>query len=113
MKKEIPADKKIKFENLIIDNIKYKTTLTQKYINRKPYHEIVPGIMTAFIPGTITEVFVKEGQKVAEGDPLVVLEAMKMLNEIKAPFDGEVKQLAVVSGQRVSKNQLLVEVVSS
>ncbi|MBZ0241635.1 MAG: acetyl-CoA carboxylase biotin carboxyl carrier protein subunit [Bacteroidales bacterium] len=50
---------------------------------------------------------------VEEGEPLVVLEAMKMLNEIRAPFAGEVKQLLVEPGQRVSKDHLLVEVVPS
>lgn len=112
MKKEDPAEQKMKYETLVIDNVKYKTTLTNKYINRKPYAEKVPGNMTAFIPGTITEVFVKQGQKVEEGDPLVVLQAMKMLNEIRAPFAGEVKQLLVESGQHVTKNQLLVEIVA-
>ncbi|MCK9451316.1 MAG: acetyl-CoA carboxylase biotin carboxyl carrier protein subunit [Bacteroidales bacterium] len=113
MKKENPAEQKPKYETLIIDNVKYKTTLTKKYINKKPFSEKVLGNMTAFIPGTITEVFVTQGQRVEEGDPLVVLEAMKMLNEIRAPFAGEVKQLLVEPGQRVSKNHLLVEVVSS
>lgn len=113
MKKENPAEQKLKYETLVIDNVKYKTTLTNKYINRKPYAEKVIGNMTAFIPGTIIEVFVKQGQHVEEGDPLVILEAMKMHNEIRAPFAGEVKQLLVESGQHVSKNQLLVEVVPS
>ena len=113
MKKENPAEQKSKYETLVIDNVKYKTTLTNKYVNKKPFAEKVLGNMTAFIPGTIIEVFVKQGQRVEEGTPLVVLEAMKMHNEIRAPFAGEVKQLLVESGQRVSKNQLLVEVVPS
>lgn len=113
MKKENPAEQKLKYETLVIDNVKYKTTLTNKYINRKAYAEKVIGNMTAFIPGTITEVYVKQGQQVQEGDPLVVLEAMKMLNEIRAPFAGEVKQLLVEKGQHVTKSQLLVEVVAS
>ena len=110
MKKEEVVAKKVKYETLIIDHVKYKTTLTKKYNARKHYSEIVPGVMKAFIPGTITEVYVAVGQKVEEGDPLVVLEAMKMLNEIRAPFSGEVKVLNVEKGQHVVKNQVLVEI---
>jgi biotin carboxyl carrier protein len=110
MKKEQSSTEKVKYNTLIIDHVKYKTTLSNKYNARKPYQEVVPGILTAFIPGTITEVFVEEGQKVEEGSPLVVLEAMKMLNEIRAPFTGEVKTVSVEKGQRVAKNQVLVEI---
>ncbi|HOI32342.1 MAG: biotin/lipoyl-binding protein [Bacteroidales bacterium] len=110
MKKgEVVADK-INYQSLIIDHVVYQTNLTKKYSSRKSYTELVPGVMTAFIPGTITEVYVKEGQKVAEGDPLVVLEAMKMLNEIRAPFAGEVKSVNVKKGEHVVKNYVLVEV---
>ena len=43
------------------------------------------------------------------GEPLVVLEAMKMQNDIVAPADGAVKQVLVVSGEQVAKGQLLIE----
>lgn len=94
---------------LVIDHVEYTTQLTKKYLQRKPYSEILPGVMKAFIPGTITKVYVKAGQAVKEGDELVVLEAMKMLNEIRAPFNGNVKAISVVEGDKVTKNQVLIE----
>ena len=44
------------------------------------------------------------------GQPLVILEAMKMENEIRAPFDGVVVSLSVTVGQTVLRNQMLAEV---
>ena len=64
--------------------------------------------ITAPMPGLILEVMVKEGDAVAKGDPLLVLEAMKMENIIKAPGKGVVKSLGANKGDNVEKNQLLV-----
>lgn len=99
-----------KYTSLVINNETYTTTLTRKYADKKPYVEKNPNQMLAFIPGTITEVFVKEGQPVVKGQDLLVLEAMKMLNMIKAPHDGVVAKLNVQPGETVSKNHMLVEV---
>lgn len=87
----------------------YKTKLTKKVINRKPYEENNPKLVKAFIPGTIAEIYVKKGNSVKEGEPLLILEAMKMRNILAAPFDGKVKQVLVTKGDQVGKNQLLVE----
>jgi biotin carboxyl carrier protein len=62
------------------------------------------------IPGLISRVFVTEGQAVQAGDPLCVLEAMKMENEIRAPRAGTVAVVAVVAGQAVGLNDLLAEI---
>ncbi|GHA34589.1 hypothetical protein GCM10007103_15050 [Salinimicrobium marinum] len=61
------------------------------------------------MPGLILDVNVKEGEKVKEGDYLLVLEAMKMENSLTAPRDGIVKSVTVKVGQTVEKNQLLIE----
>lgn len=61
------------------------------------------------MPGLILEVNVEEGSEVAEGDYLLVLEAMKMENTLTAPRDGVVKAISVKQGQTVEKNQLLIE----
>jgi biotin carboxyl carrier protein len=53
---------------------------------------------------------VREGDQVAEGAPLMLLEAMKMEFSIKAPFNGTVKKLCVQEGQQLSPGQQLVEV---
>ncbi len=62
------------------------------------------------MPGTIVDVKVSQGQSVKEGDVLVVLEAMKMENEIKAPKAGTVTSVAVAKGASVESGTLLVTV---
>jgi len=60
------------------------------------------------VPGTVVAVLVEPGQTVAEGDPLVVLEAMKMEHRIIAPRDGAVEDIRVSVGQFVDAHELLV-----
>ncbi|MEA3447634.1 MAG: acetyl-CoA carboxylase biotin carboxyl carrier protein subunit [Bacteroidota bacterium] len=63
----------------------------------------------AIIPGTIQEILVKPGDKVKAGQPVLVLEAMKMRNRISAELDGEVIKVLVKTGDKVPKNTLMVE----
>lgn len=67
----------------------------------------VKGAVTAQISGKVVRINVKAGQAVAKGDVLLILEAMKMENEIKAPADGTVKDIPVSEGQRVSEGDVL------
>ncbi len=71
------------------------------------------GAVNAEIPGLVVEVFVETGQAVAKGDTLLVLEAMKMQNEIAAPIDGTVGDVLVEAGQSVNAGDglLRIEVV--
>jgi len=62
----------------------------------------------AFIPGIIHEVRVQPGSRVEAGDVLLLLEAMKMYNEVTAPRAGRVQEIRIESGDVVEKNQLLV-----
>ena len=71
-----------------------------------------PASVAAPLPGTITAVKVKAGQKVRRGDTLVVMEAMKMANEITAEADGTVKSVLVSQGQSVNQGMTLVEFVA-
>ncbi|MBM3920020.1 MAG: acetyl-CoA carboxylase biotin carboxyl carrier protein subunit [Sphingomonadales bacterium] len=61
------------------------------------------------MPGLVLNVLVEAGQEVKKGDKLLVLEAMKMENIIKAAGDGKVGRIAVEKGQAVDKNQTLIE----
>lgn len=63
--------------------------------------------VTSPMPGTILAVNVTAGQAVKAGDVLMVLEAMKMENDIVAPSDGTVKQLLVNKGSTVDTDQVL------
>lgn len=58
--------------------------------------------------GTILDVKVKVGDEVKEGDVLLILEAMKLENEIKAPFGGKVVDVKVSKGQNVNSKEVLV-----
>ena len=67
------------------------------------------GGLSALMPGTILEVLVKEGQRVREGQTLLVMEAMKMEHRILAPKAGEVLAVNFVAGDRVDMGATLVE----
>ena len=67
------------------------------------------GEIHAPMPGLVLEINVSEGQEVEKGDPLLILEAMKMENVIKAPGNGIIKKIHVEKGNPVEKNELLVE----
>lgn len=62
----------------------------------------------AAMPGRIVKVLVEDGEEVAAGAGLVVIEAMKMQNELRAPRAGRVRQLSVRAGQTVETGQLLL-----
>jgi len=61
------------------------------------------------MPGLVLNILVEPGQAVQKGDPLLLLEAMKMENVIKAAGEGTVKTVAVQKGAAVDKGQLLLE----
>ena len=60
------------------------------------------------IPGLVVKVLVEVGHTVAADQPLLLLEAMKMENEIRAVRGGVVKQILCVTGQRVEQNSILL-----
>lgn len=65
-------------------------------------------VMKSPMPGNILKINVTQGQKVAEGDVLLILEAMKMENEISATKAGTIAQIAVSKGQVVETGTPLV-----
>lgn len=68
------------------------------------------GNVTAPLPGYIVDVKVKEGESVKAGDVVLILEAMKMENEIPAPIAGTIKAVHVKAGDKVDMNALLIEI---
>jgi len=69
------------------------------------------GAVTAIMPGKIIRLLVAEGDPVAEGDVVCILEAMKMENELKAPLAGTVQAVHVAPGQDVERGALIATVV--
>jgi glutaconyl-CoA/methylmalonyl-CoA decarboxylase subunit gamma len=99
------------FKDLYVDGTTYQTTLTRKFGMRDPNPKLKdPKVVHAFIPGLIKAVYVKEGDVVRRGDKLLVLEAMKMENQLLAAIAGRVKAVHVETGKVVVKNELLVEI---
>ena len=66
--------------------------------------------ITAPLPGTITSINVKEGDAVKTGDTVLVMEAMKMANNITAECDGTVKAILVQQGAQVQSGDALIEI---
>ncbi len=71
------------------------------------------GLISSAIPGKIVSVLVSEGDKVDSGSVVIVLEAMKMQNEIKAGIDGKVEKIMCEPGERIEANVPLMEIVDS
>ena len=67
-------------------------------------------VVLAPIPGVIEEIKVREGDSVKSGQELLILEAMKMKNSIRATRDGKVARVLVSVGQQVPHNQVLIEI---
>ncbi len=66
--------------------------------------------VNAPLPGEIVAVLMSEGQDVHKGEPVMILEAMKMQNEIISPINGTIKSLNAKSDETVMKDQLLFEI---
>jgi 3-methylcrotonyl-CoA carboxylase alpha subunit len=73
-------------------------------------HGIHDGEIEAPMPGKVTAVEVSNGEKVAKGQRLLTLEAMKMEHSLTAPFDGTVEELSVTAGQQVTEGRMLVKI---
>ena len=71
------------------------------------------GVISSAIPGKIVAIMTSEGDSVESGAVVIVLEAMKMQNEIKAGIDGIVKSIMCKPGERVEANMPLMEITNS
>lgn len=78
-----------------------------KQLNR---HSLDPGMVRAPLPGRVQAVCVRVGQKVKEGNILMILEAMKLENEVTANCSGEIVRMCVQEGRQVKARELLLEI---
>jgi biotin carboxyl carrier protein len=70
------------------------------------------GSLTAPMPGRVVKILVSEGEVVAHGAPTIIVEAMKMENELHAPIAGVIRRVAVREGDTVDAGQVLVEIAA-
>lgn len=97
------------FTEIALESGTYEARATKKFMQRKPYEKADPRVIKALIPGAVAEIHAEVGKGVKQGDTLMILEAMKMLNRIKAPQDGVIKAVRVVAGEKITKGQVLLE----
>lgn len=102
--------KEKEFKNLIVQGAVYKTTYSKKFENRTVWETPNVNLLYSFIPGTIIDIFVKPKDKLKEGDVILLLEAMKMQNQVRMPFDGEIVKIYVNKDEVIPKRHLMVEI---
>ncbi|NUM31051.1 MAG: acetyl-CoA carboxylase biotin carboxyl carrier protein subunit [Bacteroidetes bacterium] len=91
-------------------NIKLKNDLEDllEKMGMEKFSDFIMQEVKAPMPGMVLKILVNEGDEVKKGDNLITLEAMKMENIIKATGDGKVMALRVKQGEKVEKNQVLI-----
>lgn len=99
---------------ILVNNNTYKINLKDKFddLLKSLGMEVSAGSkineLKAPMPGLVVDVKVAEGQEIKKGDPVLVLEAMKMENILKSAADVTIKKINVKKGDKVEKNQVMV-----
>ncbi len=112
---EIVRTKQNKYE-ILFNDISYTFTIETPFsLQRKKVLKSSQGrndrlIIRAPMPGKIVEVPVREGSEIKSGEPVIILEAMKMQNEILSSATGTIMKIGVKPGQNVMKDDVLAEV---
>jgi biotin carboxyl carrier protein len=96
-------------KELIINGTSYYTQYTRKYETREKWTKPDEKKLISFIPGTVKEIFVKEGDHVKTNEKLLVLETMKMMNTLNSPIDGAIKSIFINMGDRIPKGKVIIE----
>lgn len=99
-----------KYDIIATSSGEYKTTLNRTYRERKPWQPVNPNEVRSFMPGTVEQIDVKVGDKVKEGQRLMVFRAMKMNNNILSPAAGRVKSITVETGINIPKDHVMIEI---
>jgi len=111
----VEAESKTKSYKLLVNNKTISVVLKDKLddllheLGMDATATIKVNDLKAPMPGLVLDILVKEGDKINKGDTIIVLEAMKMENALKAIADATVKKISVKKGNTVEKNQVLVQ----
>lgn len=97
------------FSEIALESGTFESLTTKKFAQRKLFEKQDPKVIKARIPGAIESISAQVGMSVYTGDTLMILEAMKMHNRIKAPLSGKVKAIRVAPGDKIVKGQVLLE----
>ncbi len=111
---EIISKNQNKYE-VLINNVSYTFSIEtpisfrrKKFLQKQQSENTVEQLL-APMPGKIVDVMIEDGAEVKEGDPVLILEAMKMQNEITANKSGTIKSINVKPGENVNKDDVLLE----
>jgi glutaconyl-CoA/methylmalonyl-CoA decarboxylase subunit gamma len=110
------TDKSQNKYTVLLNGVSYSFTIEspisyrrRKYLEKYKQHNKIE-IVTAPMPGKIIELLVEESSHVKEGEAILILEAMKMQNEIIAQVTGKIKKISVKAGDSVTKDDVLMEI---
>ena len=109
----LPGDD-IKKPKIRVNGVTYDTELIDKYdelvkkLGMENLTKVEIKELKSPMPGLVIEINVKVRDVISKGDPIMILEAMKMENSIKSKGDGTIAEVYVNKGQAVEKNELLV-----
>lgn len=111
---EVDIDRKI--VRLLINGKRFECNIeshldhTIKELNLNSNKKVASKDLISSMPGLVLSILVEEGEGITEGQPLMILEAMKMENVLKANSDGVVQKITCSQGEAVEKRQLLIEI---
>ena len=115
---EIIRSRQNKYE-ILFNDISYTFTVETPFsLKRMKFLDSKRGkaeieYIKAPMPGKVIDVLVREGSNVLRGEPVVILEAMKMESEIRAGIEGTVKRILVNKGNSVNEGDILLEIVEN
>jgi biotin carboxyl carrier protein len=112
---EIVSSRQNRYEILFNDisytfSVETPFSLQRKKVLESKRGKVEQEFIKAPMPGKIIDVLVREGATVLRGEPLIILEAMKMQNEILSPVNGTIVKVAAKANTNVMKDDLLIEI---